>query len=43
MGTPHDPSPASFHTAQAVVDAVQALVGVGAIAALVTALRVARA
>lgn len=41
-GTPHHPSPASLHAAQAVVDAVQALVSTGAVAALVTALRVAR-
>lgn len=41
-GTPHHPSPAGFHAAQAVVNAVQALVGTGAVAALVTALGVAR-
>lgn len=42
VGTPHHPSPAGFHAAQAVVDAVQALVGIGAITALVAALRVAQ-
>lgn len=42
MGTPQHPSPAGFHAAQAVVDAVQALVGIRAIAALVTTLGVTR-
>lgn len=41
-GTPDHPSPAGFHAAQAVVDAVQALVGIRAVAALVAALRVAQ-
>lgn len=41
MQAPRRPSPAGFHTAQAVVDAVQALIGAGAIAALVTTLGVA--